>query len=138
MPAHHLLGQFKQYQTHFAFVVDEYGTTAGIVSLRDLLDRIAGEMRDKSEAEPQQIQWLPDGSALVDGLVLLSDVAEELRIPLSDPDYDTGGGVAQKSAKESWHHVWCAMAQWDRRRPPIGRVRPHRPGGQTRTRRVGP
>ena len=58
-------------------MVDEYGATAGIVTLRDLLDRIAGEVRDEAEAEPPEVQWLNDGSALVNGLALLSDVSDQ-------------------------------------------------------------
>ncbi|OGG45987.1 MAG: hypothetical protein A3F84_25470, partial [Candidatus Handelsmanbacteria bacterium RIFCSPLOWO2_12_FULL_64_10] len=92
MPAHRLLAELKTQRSHLAIVVDEYGATAGIVSLRDLLDRIAGEVRDEAEAEAPEVQWLSDGSALVDGLALLSDIQEEFHIKLSDVDYDTLGG----------------------------------------------
>ncbi|MBI4214183.1 MAG: HlyC/CorC family transporter [Chloroflexi bacterium] len=92
MPAYRVLAELKQQRTHLAIVVDEYGATAGIVSLRDLLDRIAGELRDEAEAEPPEVQWLADGSALVDGLALLSDVEEQFHMTLSDSDYDTLGG----------------------------------------------
>lgn len=93
MAAHRVLAALKLHRTHLAIVVDEYGATAGIVTLRDLLDRIAGEVRDETEeAEPPRVQRLPDGSAIIDGLALLSDVQEEFRIKLSGTDYDTLGG----------------------------------------------
>lgn len=92
MPAHRVLAALKQHRTHLAIVVDEYGATAGIITLRDLLDRIAGEVRDEEDVEPPQIQRLPDGSAIIDGLALLSDVQEEFRVKLNDGDYDTLGG----------------------------------------------
>ncbi len=87
-----LLAQMKQHRTHLAVVVDEYGVTAGVVSLRDLMDRIAGEVRDEWETVEPTIQWLADGSALVDGLALLTDVADEFDIPFGDAEYDTLGG----------------------------------------------
>ncbi len=87
-----LLAQMKQHRTHLAVVVDEYGVTAGVVSLRDLMDRIAGEVRDEWEAPEPTIQWLADGSAIVDGLSLLTDVADEFDIPFGEAEYDTLGG----------------------------------------------
>lgn len=92
MPAYRVLAAMKQHQSHLAIVVDEYGGTGGIVTLRDLLDRIAGEVRDEAELEPPTVQWLGDGSALVDGLALLGDVEEVFGVQLSDEDYDTLGG----------------------------------------------
>ncbi|MSQ23048.1 MAG: HlyC/CorC family transporter [Chloroflexi bacterium] len=92
MSAQRLLAELKLQRSHLAIVVDEYGATAGIVALRDLLDRIAGEVRDETEVAPPEVQWLPDGSAIVDGLALLSDVQDEFHIKLSDGDYDTLGG----------------------------------------------
>lgn len=87
-----LLAQMKQHRTHLAVVIDEYGVTAGVVSLRDLMDRIAGEVRDEWEALEPPVQWLADGSVMVDGLSLLSDVSEEVGITFGEAEYDTLGG----------------------------------------------
>jgi CBS domain containing-hemolysin-like protein len=87
-----LLAEMKQHRTHLAVVIDEYGVTAGVVSLRDLMDRIAGEVRDEWEAVEPSVLWLADGSAMVDGLSLLSDVSEEFQISFGDAEYDTLGG----------------------------------------------
>lgn len=92
MPAYRLLGRMKQHRSHLVIVVDEYGATAGIVTLRDLLDRIAGEVRDETELEPPTIERLPDGSVLVDGLALVGDVEAEFNIELEE-EYDTLGGL---------------------------------------------
>lgn len=92
MPAYLVLAALKQHRSHLAIVVDEYGATAGIVTLRDVMDRIAGEVRDEAEAEPPTVERLPDGSAIVDGLALLGDVETELLIKLVDSEYDTLGG----------------------------------------------
>lgn len=91
--ADRLLAEMKLKRSHLAVLVDEYGVTAGLVTLRDLMDRIAGEVRDESEVAPPTVQRLPDGSVIVDGLMLLSDVQAELDIDFNDQDYDTLGGL---------------------------------------------
>jgi CBS domain containing-hemolysin-like protein len=93
MRAERLLSEMKLNRSHLAIVVDEYGTTAGLVTLRDIIDRIAGEVRDESELERPTIERQPDGSALVDGLALLNDVELELGMTFGESDYDTLGGL---------------------------------------------
>jgi CBS domain containing-hemolysin-like protein len=73
-------------------VINEYGVTAGLVTLRDLTARIAGEVPDESEPTQTEFERLPDGSILIDGLALLEDVADVLGVPLQDADVDTLGG----------------------------------------------
>lgn len=92
MAADKVLAELKRHRSHLAIVVDEYGVTAGIVTLRDLLDRIAGEVRDETETERPTVEQLPDGSVMVDGLALLSDVDGELGTSFVDSEYDTLGG----------------------------------------------
>jgi CBS domain containing-hemolysin-like protein len=90
--ADQLLAEMKKSRSHLAILVDEYGTTAGLVTLRDMLDRIAGEAPDESELAPPTVQHLPDGTAIVDGLALLPDVEAEFGIAFGSDDYDTLGG----------------------------------------------
>ena len=92
MRADRLLAQMKQRSSHLAVVVDEYGVTAGLVTLRDLLDRIAGEVRDESDLARPTLERLGNGDVVVDGLALLSDVQAELGIPFGESDFDTLGG----------------------------------------------
>jgi putative hemolysin len=74
-----------------AIVLDEYAGTAGVVTLADLLEEIVGEVSDPFDNE-RDIQPLPDGSSLVDGLTLIEEVNEHFALKLSDPNYDTIAG----------------------------------------------
>ncbi len=86
-----LLQLFRARQRHMAIVLDEYGGTAGVVTLADLLEEIVGEVSDPFDTE-RDIQPLPDGSSLVEGLTLIEEVNEHFGLKLEDPDYDTIAG----------------------------------------------
>jgi CBS domain containing-hemolysin-like protein len=86
-----LLQLFRVRQRHMAIVLDEYGGTAGVVTLADLLEEIVGEVSDAFDNE-RDIQPLPDGSTLVDGLTLIEEVNEHFDLKLADPNYDTIAG----------------------------------------------
>jgi len=86
-----LLSSFRARKQHIAIVLDEYGGTAGVVTLEDLLEEIIGEVQDPFDDIPQ-IQPMPDGTFLVDGLTLIEDVNEHFEIHLSNPYYDTIAG----------------------------------------------
>lgn len=86
-----LLNRFRARKRHIAIVLDEYGGTAGVVTLEDLLEEIVGEVSDPFDAEPE-INPLPDGSSSVDGLTLIDEVNEHFDLNLSDPNYDTIAG----------------------------------------------
>jgi CBS domain containing-hemolysin-like protein len=86
-----LLERFRLRHQHIAIVLDEYGGTAGVVTLEDLIEEIVGEVSDPFDAEPD-IQLLDDGTTLVDGLTLIEEINERLNLKLSDPDYDTIAG----------------------------------------------
>lgn len=87
-----LLRQFRAKRQHIAIVMDEYGGTAGLVTLEDLLEEIVGEVGDPFDEDNPEIQTQPDGSVLIDGLTLIEEVNEELGLSLQDPDYDTIAG----------------------------------------------
>ncbi len=87
-----LLHQFRSRRSHIAIVLDEFGGTAGLVTLEDLLEEIVGEFRDPFDAAPPTIQTLPDGSVLVDGLTAITEVNTQLGLELNDPNYDTIAG----------------------------------------------
>jgi putative hemolysin len=92
MRADRLLTEMKRHRSHEAVVIDEYGATAGLVTLRDIMDRLAGEVRDQAEVARPSVETLPDGSAMVDGLLLLSDVQTEVGMDFGETEYDTLGG----------------------------------------------
>lgn len=86
-----LLELFRNRHQHIAIVLDEYGGTAGVVTLEDLLEEIIGEVSDPFDDEPD-IQPLADGSSLIDGLMLIEEVNEHFNLDLGNPDYDTIAG----------------------------------------------
>ncbi|MBC7227332.1 MAG: HlyC/CorC family transporter [Thermoflexales bacterium] len=88
-----LLAHFRRARQHIAILVDEYGGTAGLVTLEDLLEEIVGDIGDLFEASSPQVQHLPDGSVLLDGLMTIDEANEALNLALSDPFYTTVGGL---------------------------------------------
>jgi CBS domain containing-hemolysin-like protein len=87
-----LLQEFRAKRQHLAIVLDEYSGTAGLVTLDDLMGEIVGEVRDHFDKSAPEIQRLPDGSALLDGLTLIEDVNEAFNLALLDENYDTIAG----------------------------------------------
>lgn len=87
-----VLQQFRRDRQHIAIVLDEYGGTAGLVTLEDLLEEIVGEVSDPFDQITPQFQTRPDGTVLIDGLALIDEVNQQLGLELQDPDYDTIAG----------------------------------------------
>lgn len=87
-----LLQAMRRKRTHLAVVADEYGGTAGLVALEDVLEEIVGDIQDEHDQEETEILRLSDGGYEFDGRVLLDDVAELLNIRLEEHEEDTIGG----------------------------------------------
>jgi len=91
-----LLREFRLKHIHMAIVVDEYGGTAGLITMEDILEEIVGEIHDEDETETPKIRKVEDGVFLIDPIVSLSDLNDELSLSLKpeDPDIqiDTLGG----------------------------------------------
>jgi putative hemolysin len=88
-----LLQEFRKKQVHLAVVVDEYGGTAGVVTIEDILEEIVGEIADEYDEEQSLYQRGPTGSWIVDGRMNLLDLEEELGIKIPQKgDYDTVAG----------------------------------------------
>jgi len=88
-----LLAHFRRARQHIAILLDEYGGTAGLVTLEDLLEEIVGDIGDLFEPPTPQVQHLSDGSVLLDGLMTIDEANEALNLTLSDPFYTTVGGL---------------------------------------------
>jgi CBS domain containing-hemolysin-like protein len=86
-----LLQVFRARQRHLAIALDEYGGTAGMVTLEDLLEEVFGEVSDPFD-RGSAIQPQPDGSSLVDGLTRIEEINEHFGLELQDPHYDTIAG----------------------------------------------
>ena len=87
-----LLREFKKKRIHMAVVVDEYGGTAGLVTLEDLLEEIVGEIQDEYDQEEQLVTPLTEGTFSVGAMVSIDDLNEQLGIDLPTEDYETLGG----------------------------------------------
>jgi CBS domain containing-hemolysin-like protein len=87
-----LLHEFRARRQHIAIVLDEYGGTAGLVTLEDLLEEIVGEVGGPFDPTQPPIQSLPDGTALIDGLTLIEEINQHFDLSLYDPNYDTIAG----------------------------------------------
>jgi CBS domain containing-hemolysin-like protein len=89
-----LLQDLQQKRVHLAIVVDEYGGTAGIVTIEDLLEEIVGEIRDEyDEHEEARIQRIDEYEAVVDARVSIRDLNEALDLHLDVDELDTLGGL---------------------------------------------
>lgn len=90
-----LFRQMQEQKTHMAIVVDEYGQTAGIVTMEDILEEIVGNILDEYDEDEELIVPNPDGSFLIDGMTPLEEAAETLGLVLDQEDshtYDTFNG----------------------------------------------
>lgn len=88
-----LLQIMRRKQMHLSVVVDEFGGTAGLVALEDIIEEIVGDIQDEHDTIIQaEIQRMPDGTYQFDGRVLFDEVAELLDIHLEEPEEDTIGG----------------------------------------------
>jgi putative hemolysin len=91
-----LLHEFQRRKVHIAIVLDEYGGTAGLVTIEDLLEEIVGEIQDEYDEEEPMVVRLSDDEARVDGRASVDDLAEifDTNLALEDEDeYDTVGGL---------------------------------------------
>jgi len=88
-----LLGDLQSSRIHMAIVLDEYGGTAGLVTLEDVLEQIVGEIGDEyDEMRPDEVQEMPDGSMLVSGRVPLDEMNELFGLELASDQVETIGG----------------------------------------------
>jgi putative hemolysin len=91
-----LLHELQRRKVHLAIVLDEYGGTAGLITIEDLLEEIVGEIQDEYDVEEPTTVKLSDDEARVDGLASLEDLEElfDTELELEDEDeYDTVGGL---------------------------------------------
>lgn len=98
---HLLFYELKENKRHMAIVIDEYGGTAGLVTLEDLLEEIVGEIRDEHETgtDADGISRMPDGSMIFDGRIEIEKIEEHLNIQLKKGRYETIGGLILDSTK---------------------------------------
>ena len=88
-----LMREMQAQKFHMAIVVDEYGGTAGLVTLEDLIEELIGEIVDEYDVEEAQIERLPDGDVRVTAGMLIDELNELLEVEWPSEDWDTVGGL---------------------------------------------
>jgi len=86
------LSEMRRERAHLAIVVDDYGGTAGIVTLEDLVEELIGDIRDEYDTEQSQPTTLHGGAVEVDGLLNLDEFTEQTGIELPEGPYETAAG----------------------------------------------
>lgn len=87
-----LLKEFRRRHVHIAIAVDEYGGTAGIISLEDIIEEIVGEIQDEFDEETEQIVRLSENTWRCDARVRLEDINEAIGSQLPSGEYDSLAG----------------------------------------------
>jgi CBS domain containing-hemolysin-like protein len=88
-----LLREMQTEKFHMAIVVDEYGGTAGLVTMEDLLEEIVGEITDEYDVEEPVVEHLPNGAWRVPGRTPIDEINEHLDVDLPQDEWDTVGGL---------------------------------------------
>ena len=92
-PVDELLRQMQAQRTHVAIVIDEYGGTAGLVTIEDILEEIVGEITDEYDNERPPVEWLSDRSARVTARLSVTELGELFGVNLDDLDVETVAGL---------------------------------------------
>jgi CBS domain containing-hemolysin-like protein len=96
-PVDDLLREMQRDQSHFAVVVDEYGGTAGLVTIEDIIEEIVGEIADEYDREAPGVEDLGDGTVRVPATMDIDDLADLFEVEIDEDEVDTVGGLIGKS-----------------------------------------
>ena len=92
-PVDELLRQMQAQRNHVAIVIDEYGGTAGLVTIEDILEEIVGEITDEYDNEQPPVEWLSGGSARVTARLSATELGELFGVNLEEEDVETVAGL---------------------------------------------
>jgi CBS domain containing-hemolysin-like protein len=93
VPVQSLLRRMQQEQVHMTVLIDEYGGTAGLITIEDIIEEIVGEIRDEFDAEERDmVEKVQKDNIIIDGKVLIAEVNELLGLNLDDEEIDTISG----------------------------------------------
>jgi CBS domain containing-hemolysin-like protein len=92
-PVNELLRQMQQQRNHVAIVIDEYGGTAGLVTIEDILEEIVGEIADEYDNERAPVEWLAPGTARVTARLPVADLEDLFGVTVDAEDVETVGGL---------------------------------------------
>ena len=99
MPLRDLLRDFRRKKVHIAIVSDEYGGTAGLITIEDIFEELVGDISDEHEpAEPEMLVRLDDSNAEADARIYIDELNSQLGLSLpTDAGYDTLGGFVSNT-----------------------------------------
>jgi CBS domain containing-hemolysin-like protein len=134
MRAAECLREMRRRKSHMVIVIDEYGGTAGVVTIEDLLEEIVGEITDEYDLEEPNVEPLPDGDYRVNARLGIDEVNELLDVELPATEWDSiggllfnvVGGVPREGQEVEFQGLRLRAERVQGRR--IGRVRIHRLG----------
>jgi len=137
-PADDLLREMQAARSHMAVVVDEFGGTAGVVTIEDLLEEIVGEIRDEYDQEPDPVTEVRDGVYRVSSRLSLADLGELFGLELDDDEVDSVGGILAKQlsrvpipgSRLIWEGLEMTADQYAGRRHQIATVLVRRAGDE--------
>jgi CBS domain containing-hemolysin-like protein len=92
-PIDELLRQMQAQRNHIVIVIDEYGGTAGLVTIEDILEEIVGEITDEYDTEQPPVEWLPDGSARVTARLPVTELEDLFGVRVEAEDVETVAGL---------------------------------------------
>jgi CBS domain containing-hemolysin-like protein len=92
-PVDELLRQMQSMRIHVAIVIDEYGGTAGLVTIEDILEEIVGEIADEYDTERAPVEWLGPGTARVTARLPVTELEELFGVTVDAEDVETVGGL---------------------------------------------
>ena len=108
-----ILLEFKKGKDHMAIIVDEFGSTIGLVTMEDLLEEIVGEVWDEYDEKDENIKKITEGKYLVDASKSISDVNDELKLTIPENNFSTLNGwilehfgyIPKKHEKFNWNNL---------------------------------
>ncbi len=92
-PVDELLWMMRERSTHLAVLIDEFGSTAGLVTIEDILEELVGEIEDEHDLPEQEIELLSPTEAVVQGRARIEDINEVLGTDLPEDEYETAAGL---------------------------------------------
>ena len=126
--ADELLKEMQRNQIHLAVVVDEYGGTAGIITIEDIIEEIVGEIEDEFDDGEDNFTWLSPDKARANATLHIEDLADELKIEINESDFEDvdtiGGLMAQKLGRVPIAGSTISLEGWSiTSERPLGRRR---------------
>jgi CBS domain containing-hemolysin-like protein len=88
-----LMQEFKKNRSHMAVVIDEYGGTAGLITIEDIIEEILGEIQDEHDVEEARITPMADGALMVDARANINELEEYFDIEIPKDNFETVGGL---------------------------------------------